>query len=442
MMKNVLMVAYDFPPIGWSGAQRTAKFAKYLPDFGWEPLILTVNEQSIQKSDNPSDLSLLNELPESIKIYRSGYVGLSEFMHFFSEITGKNLHSNKDRVGSVKNRKSFVHTLKELMRPLIIPDPRIGWYPFAIRTGKQIFQHNRVDILYSTSPYPTAHLVAMFLAKKYKIPWVADFRDPWTRHLEAIHFSHRPFPFKQWEKALEKHVIQRAAQITIAWPGIRESLLADYEEHTQKIHLLYNGFDEQDFQDITPNTFSKFTIVHTGTFYKGRTPEALFRALDVLFRNQPTLRNDIQVVFVGKEEPFVKNLIEKNRLNDVVITVPYLPHKECLTYLLEADILFLNTMQNYVPGKVFEYVRSGKPILALVPKDSTIAEIVTSTQSGIVVDPSKTEKIQDMILEMYEQYQKGKLTLKRKDDSVIYQYERKHLTGKLGEIFNELVEKN
>lgn len=436
------MVAYDFPPIGWSGAQRTAKFAKYLPDFGWDPLILTVNEQSIQKSDNPSDVSLLNELPENIKIYRSGYVGLSEFVHFFSEITGQKLHSNKDRVGSVKNRKRFVHTLKELIRPLIIPDPRIGWYPFAIKAGKQIFQHNRVDILYSTSPYPTAHLVAMFLAKKYKIPWVADFRDPWTRHLEAIHFSQRPFPFQQWEKTLEKKVIQRASQITVAWPGIRESLLVDYEEYTPKIHLLYNGFDEQDFQDIVPKTFQKFTIIHTGSFYRGRTPEALFKAFNRLLHERPGLKNHIQIILVGKEEPFVKNLIEENRLNDVVIIVPYLPHKECLTYLLGADILFLNTMQNYVPGKVFEYVRSGKPTLALVPENTTVAEIVNSTQSGVVIDPSETEKIQNMILKMYEQYKKGELVLKRKDDSVIYQYERKHLTGKLAEIFDRLTGKN
>ena len=163
--------------------------------------------------------------------------------------------------------------------------------------------------------------------------------------------------------------------------------------YRQKTRLIHNGFDEQDFGDITPKIFPKFTIVHTGAFYKGRTPESLFKAITFLFHEKPILKDDIQIIFVGKEEPFVNKLIEENKLKDVVISVPYLPHKDCLSYLLGADVLFLNTLQNYVPGKIFEYIRSKKPILAMVSGDSTVAEIVNSTQSGIVIEPSKTEKI-------------------------------------------------
>jgi glycosyltransferase involved in cell wall biosynthesis len=429
-MKNVLMIAYSFPPLGGSGVQRIVKYAKYLPAFGWEPIILTVDEK--RESQEITDTSLQDELPKGLKIYRSRYLGFSDLLHF----PNKNRKVNSKNSGnSVSVLENLVYKFKDIARSLIIPDGKVGWYPFAIRKGKQIFNENNIDIIYSTSPFRTAHLIAMSLAKKYRKPWVADFRDPWTHFCIPKRFITL---LKKWEEFMGKNVLRETEKIIIAWPAIQDNLISQYGDHCQKTVLIHNGFDEQDFQNIIPKTFKKFTIIHTGTFYKERSPEALFRAISSLLSKKPVLRNNIQIIFIGRKEPFIKKLIEENNLNDIVLTVPYLPHKECLSYLLGADMLFLNTIQNYVPGKTFEYLRSGKPILALVSNDTTVAEIVNSTKSGVVIDPTKTEEIKDAILGMYGKYKKGMLKLNREDDSVIYQYERKELTRKLAEAFNEI----
>ena len=279
----------------------------------------------------------------------------------------------------------------------------------------------------------------MSLAKKYCKPWVVDFRDPWTKFF----FVKRPFPFKQLERAMEKRVLKKADKIVIAWPGIQDNFKLQYKNYnSQKTVIIHNGFDEQDFQNITPKTFSKFTIVYAGMFYKDRTPEALFKAISNLLIKKPSIRKDVQIIHVGRDEPFVTNLIEAYDLSDIFISFPHLPHQESLSYILGADVLYLNTVQNYIPGKTYEYLRSRKPILTLVSKDKTVSELVNSTRSGIVIDPSETQKIVDTILGMYKKYKNGELNLEREDDSIIYEFERKNLTSKLAEIFNEITERN
>lgn len=432
-MKKALMIIFYFPPLGGSGVHRPLKFTKYLSDFEWEPIILTVNEKRSQDSD---DSTLLEELPKSIKIYRSGYIGLKELFPFLNKKEKAIILNSDEFIGY---KRSFLKKLSKFTNTLLIPDPKIGWYPLAMRKAKRIFQENTIDIIYSTSPFPTAHLIAMSLAKKYCKPWVADFRDPWTKFF----YVKRPFPFKQFERLMEKKVLKNADKIIIAWPGIQDNFILQYNaDFCSKTILIHNGYDEKDFQNISPKTFSKFTIVHTGVFYKERTPEALFKALAFLFTKEPMLRKDIQVIQIGPHEPIITDLIRENNLYDVVQTIPYLPHKKCLSYLLGADVLFLNTVQNHVPGKMFEYMRSKKPILSLTSYDKTVSEIVNSTQAGIVVDPLETEKIKETIFEMYEKHKKGELKLEREDDSIIYQYERKNLTGELAKIFNEVIEKN
>lgn len=315
-MKNVLMIAYSFPPLGGSGVQRIVKYAKYLPAFGWEPIILTVDRK--RESQEITDTSLQDELPKGLKIYRSRCLGFSDLSHF----PNKNRKVNSKIFGnSVSVLENLVYKFKDIARSLIIPDVKVGWYPFAIRKGKQIFNENNIDVIYSTSPDPTAHLIAMSLAKKYRRPWVADFRDPWTK----IFLIKRPFPFKQWDESMERSVLGEAEKIIITWPAIQNSFVPQNRDHCQKTILIHNGFDEQDFQNIIPKTFQKFTIIHTGTFYEKRNPEVLFRAIDSLLSKKPILRNDIQVILIGRENLIgrkktssIKNLIEENNLNDII----------------------------------------------------------------------------------------------------------------------------
>ena len=420
-MKKILIIAYGFPPFFTSGVLRIAKFAKYLPHFGWEPIILTANEGRV-------DTSFLDDLPDGLQIYRS-----SELNNIFRYAIG----NRKENLNTPNNRKKMYEEagsrLKAMLRPFFVPDIKIGWYPFAVRKGKEIFKANNMDVIYSTSPWPTAHLIARSLAKKYNKPWVADFRDPWAQFFQ----TKRPFPLRQLEESMEKGVLHNVQRLIIAWPGIQDRLMDCSDATRQKTVIIHNGFDEQDFQGITPKIFDRFTIIYTGLFYKERNPEALFKALAMLLDEKPALRNDIQIILIGKEQPFVKVTIRENKLNDIISVIPHIPHQECLEYLMGANALLLNTIENYVPGKTFEYLRCGKPILALMSDNTTVANIIKETKRGEVIDPAKIEIIKGSIQKLYEQYKQKTLSMKFNDNS-IYKYERKNLTGKLAKVFDEV----
>ena len=431
-MKNVLMIAYWFPPAGGTEVHRTVKFAKYLPHFGWNPIVLTIQKEN--KYLETGDPSFLNELPKSLKIHRSNIIELYDLYRIFGG-RKKQGSGDLDLVQS-KNADALIHKVARIAHSLSVPDATVGWYPFAIREGAKIFKMNHIDVIYSTSPQETGHLVAKSLAQKYKKPWVADFRDPWLR---TAFVPQKPFLLGKLNVHMEKKVLDKATKITVAWPNILNDMKERYEDFDmKKTVVITNGFDEQDFLDIIPKTFHKFTIIYTGRLHAKRNSESLLRAIDMLLNKKPELKNDIQIIFIGRLDPSTTSLLEEISIGNVVTIIPNVPHSESLSYLLGADVLFLNTLEDYVPGKLFEYLRSKKPILALVHKDTTVAKIVSSTKSGVVIDPTKTEEIKDVILEMYEKYRKGTLKLDRDDDSVIYQYERKESTRKLAEVFNEI----
>lgn len=431
-MKTVLMITYGFPPLGGSTVLRTVKFAKYLHHFGLNPIVSTVRKE--KEHLELGDTSFLIELPKSLKIYRS----CSVERHDLYRILGgkkKQFSGDLDPVQS-KNTDTLIYKVARISNSLLVPDAQIGWYPFAMKESMKIFERNHIDVIYSTSPPQTAHLIAKSLAQKYKKPWVADFRDPW---MPTALLPQKPFLLEKLNVHMEKSVIEKATKIIVAWPNILNDMKERYDDFDmKKTVVINNGFDELDFLDIIPKAFHKFTIIYTGKLLAMRSAESLLRAIDLLLNEKPNLRNDIQIIFVGGPSPSTNSLLEEMSLSNVVAIIPHIPHKESLSYLLGADVLFLNTLEDYVPGKVFEYLRSKKPILALVPEDTTVAKIVSSTKSGIVIDPTNTEEIKDAIFEMYKKYKKGTLKLDREDDSVIYQYERKELTRKLAEVLDEV----
>ncbi len=426
-MKNVLMIAYDFPPIAKSGVQRTVKFAKYLPLFGWNPIVLTVNRR--EDVLEATDSSFLNELPKDLKVYRSKMIEPYDLYNVFG---GKKKQGSD--VFYFENTDSIKGKLSNLIGKFLVPDTKIGWYPYAIRDARKIFNENNIDVIFSTSPKMTAHLIGRTLAKKYNKPWVSDFRDPWTGVIK------RSLPLRKWDEYLESIVINEANKIISIMKEINNDFLKKYPSvDSRKFITISHGFDSEDFQDIQAKNFKKFTIIYTGTFYKGRDPQKLLQALKLLLEENEKLRNDIQVIFLGNEYLNTKNLIEKFGLGDIVISIPHVSHKECLSYLLGAHVCYFNvTKRDAITVKLFDYICSKKPILALIPENSPAARIIHYTKSGIVIDPEKIREIKEAIMSFYEDYKKGILKLNRDDDSIIYQYERKKQTQQLSCFFDEL----
>ena len=430
-MRNVLLIAYDFPPMSVSRALRTLKFVKYLPIFGWNPIILTV-EKDINNLEF-TNASFSKELSAKVNIYRSQIMEPYDIYRLFG---GKQKQFSRECSILHTDCKStkFSEKIKNIVSSFFIPDAKIGWYPGAIRKAKQIFNKHKIDVIYSTSPKNTAHIIAKYLSRRYKKPWVADFRDPWPAYYQA-----RPSLLKKLDESWEDKVLSEATRITVAWPGILKDITVRHKDFDKSKAILFtNGFDEDDFNGVIPKELKHFTISYAGTFYKDRNPESLFKGLALLFKEKSELRKDIRVLFIGISDPLLRNLIDKYNLSDVVEHIPHITHRECISYLAGSHLLFLDTLRDCVPGKLYEYLGLRKPILALVPFETTVAKIINETQAGVVVDPKEIEKIKDTIMALYVTYKQCGLRLERKDDSVLHQYERKRSTGRLAEVFNEI----
>lgn len=435
-MQNVLMIAYDFPPIGASGVQRTIKFAKYLPTFGWRPIILTVDKDA--KTIEYADASLLEELSDEVLIYRSRIIEPYDVYRLFG---GKHKQGSREsKILRLDNgRANVIDKIKIMLASALVPDAKIGWYPGATSKAKEIFKKHKIDVIYSSSPKTTSHIIARKLARRFNKPWVADLRDPWPTGF----FGRRRKPpvLQKLDTSLERSVLFEATRVIVAWPGILDDITVMHKDFNKsKAILITNGFDEEDYKGVMSAKFEQFTICHAGTFYKNRNPESLFKGLALLFEERPKLKNNIRVLFIGISDYVVRELIGKYGFEDVVEHIPYMDHRECVSYLLGSHLLFLNTLENYVPGKLYEYLGTGKPILAIVRDKTTVAEIMKETRSGIVIDPDDSERVKDFILEMYWRNKEGNTEEKEsQDESLVSRYSRKELTRRLSAIFDEVV---
>jgi glycosyltransferase involved in cell wall biosynthesis len=410
-MKKVLVVAYHYPPVGGSGVFRTLKFTKYLPQFDFRPYVLTVKNSMY----TPKDPTLVKEIPPEARV-------IATF--------------------------SFEHRILRASRLLnidpewfFITDVNLGWLPFAVHTGTKIIRQENIDVIYVTAPIWTSLLIGYLLKKKTQKPLVIDFRDPWTINL----FKKTPTKFHaRIENWLERRVLASADYVITVSQPYKRRLIEKYPFLKTRFEVIMNGFDPDDFKDLKRQPLQgKFRIVHTGSLYGLRTPKYFLLALQGLVREKEYLRKQIEVQFIGnygKETPI---LVDKLGLNDLVQFIGYLPHERCLELMVNSHILLLivasegNKASGIVTGKLFEYLISGRPILALAPNGSIVANIVQSANAGLVVS-SDVEAIKNTILKFYEQWTEGKLSITT-DMASIERYNRKVLTRKLAQIFEKVI---
>ena len=434
--KKVLMIAFAFPPMGGAGVQRSLKFAKYLPDFHWLPVIIKAD----LLDGNAKDYSFLKELNNNIKIHNSFCPQLKFFRNGRT-----NIHKN---VEFLKKNSRFINNLIQMIKTLIfIPDRNVAWLPFVLIKAIKVIKEDKIDLIYTTSDPYADHLIGYLLKKLTGKPWVADFRDPWTDDISHSNEYYQA-PFGKFRKridlALEKKVIKHADCVVGTTEEIVVSFLGRYPKETQeKCLTITNGYDEEDFlgQGRCPSREDgRFTICYSGSF--ARSPDNFLVALKKLLDDNNALRREIRVIFAGYMPSGVRECIGQLKLEDQVDLIGYVPHKESIEYLLRSDVLLLNLTSDererlILPGKIFEYMRAKKPILALVPKGAA-AEIINKYRIGNVVDPDNVVGISNVIEEMYYKYKRG--SLKIEPVGAIDNFERKKLTRKLADCFNELIE--
>ena len=411
-MKKVLLTAYHFPPLGGGGVFRVLKFAKYLPEFGYQPHVLTVKNPMYRTRDP----TLVREIPSDAKVYRTF---------------------------------SFEHRILRAPRLLDInlkwfymPDQNIGWLPFAVSAGAKIVKKEKIDVIYATAPLWTSLLIGFFLKRQTRKPLVIDFRDPWTDNP----FITYPTKFHKWfEKKIEKIMVAHADYVTVAFDSIKNTLVKKYPFIKSKIETITNGFDPEDFKNLKIyGKTGKFTITHVGSIYGLLTAEPLLVALKELVEEKKEIREKVEAVFVGRYGKETPLLVRKLGLQENVRFVDYVPHRQGLEFMVNSQaLLLLLTVEDprgkgILPGKIFEYIASRKPIIAIAPENGRAAKIIKSVNAGTVISQKNVQRIKEAIVDYYKQWTEGESSTTTYNTGDITVYDRKILTRRLAKIFEKV----
>ncbi len=419
--RNVFMIAYYFPPMGLSGVQRTLKFVKYLPQFGWSPTVLTVTPTGYYAQD----YSLLDEIrTPSISIERAGSLDPNLFFRKKGVV----------RLPSERWRKVFTF----VSDTFFIPDNKIGWKHKALKAARLLFKKKNFDVIFATAPPFTDFLIGRALSAEFHRPLVIDYRDPWLDYP----YKYYPTPLHKWANyRLEKKVLRSASRVLTTNRRVKELILQRYkflEYHD--VTILPHGFDPEDFNGrhaVKPSG-GKMKITHAGVFYGDRTPVYLLRALRKLFREEPGMKDKIEVCFIGTIQDEFLKLIQSMGLEGSVSVTGYVDHGRCVEMLLESDVLwFMLNNDRQSPGKLYEYLGARKPILACVP-EGFIRQTIREADGAVIVHPTDIDGLVRAIRQLYDQYRTKSLPSPKED--VVERYNRIGLTRELSTMFGFLAE--
>ncbi len=419
-MKKVLMVAYFFPPVGGiasAGSQRTLKFAKYLGERGWQPIVLTVREKCYERYF-VMDPTLLERVPPDVKIARSSVIRwLTRLLEFKNR--GRvvpppaTAPTSADGPGSAGRNPGRLQQWKDAVTGLFeIPDEEVGWLIPGVAAGLGVVRRERVDVLYASGKPWTAHLIAAVLKKLTGKPLVIDFRDPWVTNP----FRGPQSPLRDRVEAyLERKVVETADVVVTNTKALRDEFIARFPGvPAAKFVTLLNGFDPEDYDEVRaarPLDARKFTIAHTGFLYGKRDPRGFLEAVARLIEEGKIAPDALEIVFVGSIElPYdLPSYLRAKRIAGIVRLIDQVPYRESLRHLAESDALLLLQpgTKTQVPSKLFEYIALGKPILAVSPRDGATARLVFEESLGRVADADRVEEIAAAVEELYRIWREG-----------------------------------
>lgn len=421
-MKKVLIIAYYFPPLGGSGVQRTLKFVKYLPQFGWQPTVLTVGNTAYYAKDD----SLLKEIESlNIRIIRTQ-----------SNDPNSLIHKKKDIVKMPKERNRRI--LNFISDMFFIPDNKIGWKRHAVKAASEVLAKEKFDVIFATAPPATDFLIGVELKKRFNVPLVVDYRDSWL----SYPFKFFPTPLHRYlHFRKEKMVLHKSDMITVTHRRVKEEILTRHRflRH-EDVVILPHGFDPEDLQVDNPGVLphiEKMRLTYSGMFYGTKTPVYFLQALAKVFKENPQMRGRIEACFAGLFRPEHINLVNQLGLQNSVNLLGYLEHKESVRYLLASDVLWMMMQDDWeTPGKIFEYIGARKKILGCVPKG--YMRSIIEEAGGDCVEPTDVNAIAGKIVELYQKFERNELKGARPE--IAEKYNRLKLTGELTKIFTKFLE--
>ena len=420
-MKKILIITYYWPPSGGAGVQRWLKFTKYLPEYGLEPIVLTVDPAMASYAQ--TDESLEQEVPGSLRVYRTKTV---EFYNLYKHLTGK----KEIPYGGFANdgEDSFLQRMARVVRGnLFIPDPRKGWNRYAYRKAAELIRQYRIDLVLTSSPPHSTQLIGLKLKKKLGIRWIADLRDPWTDiyYYRELHHSSLA---RKVDRDLELAVLRNADRVITVSQDVKRIFAEKLTEGpASKFIVIPNGYDEDDFRQTVELPDGKFVITYTGTISEAYDMTGFLDALSLMNEQQ---RTEILLRFVGKVPASVIEKI-RQKVPDIDLDLGgYVDHQESVRYLLRSSLqlLIIPKVENnkgIVTGKFFEYLASGKPVLAIGPRGGDLDQLMEETGCGKLFEYQDGTGMKNMI----EQVMKNEFSQKTVVENT--RYSRKELARKL-----------
>ncbi|HOY30927.1 MAG TPA: glycosyltransferase family 4 protein [Bacteroidales bacterium] len=431
-MKKVLFITYYWPPAGGAPINRILKFYQYLPEFGWEPVILTT-----EGGDFPfEDASLLHEVRSETKIYRSKGLSLHKI---FSKVSPKSKKNFVPYGFTDASKSSFMDKLSRWVKYNFIPDTRFPWYFSTVGKAVKIIKEEKIDLIFSSSPPQTNHIIARKAAQKTGLPWVADFRDPWTDVFWLLNNSIRWKCIHNIDKRIEHKTIADMDTVITVGPSLVEIL---QRKTSKKIHLITNGYDDKYFSHLEYKPNPKFRITYAGSLSKEQDPVCFFNAIELLKHNKEFYENS-ELLFLGNFPSYLTELVNSSSYKAHTKFSPYTYYVESLNGIAASELLLLivpKTDDNkcIITSKLFDYMGAARPLVAFGPVNGDAASIMLGAGAGQMFDYADSINAAGFILECFENWKNNK-TSSSADKSKIAEYTRRNLTKKLAAIFDNVV---
>ena len=436
-MKRVLIISYYWPPTGGSGVQRWVKFAKYLPSEGWQPVVYT--------PENPEqlavDASLEAEVPAEAEVLKTRII---EPYELYKKVLRRSGHSKEAvEVNPVNaQNKSLLQKMAMWVRGnLFRPDPRCLWIGPSVRYLKKYLAEHPVDLIVSTGPPQSMHMIGLRLARETGLPWIADFRDPWTK---IFYFKHLQMTraTEKWHQKMERKVLDEATAVVAVSPLVQQEFQA---MTNTPVELITNGFDDcefhaEPFATAYGGPAMDFCITHTGLFAADGNPTVLWDVLSEKCKADAEFRKHLKINLIGKTDEQILKAICDAGLEENLMNMGYLEHARAIDEQRKASLLILPLRKEpeykaVLPGKLFEYLASWRPVLGIGQTDGAMAMILKDAKAGIVLNWEDKEAMRTYMDECWEKHLKGELKATEGD---ISRFSRFNLTQRMAQLFERL----
>ncbi len=431
-MKQVLIITYYWPPTGGGGVQRWLKFAKYLPEFGWKPVIYTPENPDFEIKDD----SLLKDVDNVTVVLKQP---IWEPFGLYRKLLGKKA-TQKQGVIEPSGSSLLSRFSLWVRANLMIPDPRKFWIKPSINYLVKYLKKNPVDIIITTGPPHSMHMIGLGIKKKLDIPWIADFRDPWSDWdvLDLLKISNTA---RRKHKTLEHQVFKHADKVlTVSWRlGKKLELTGEF----QNVEVITNGFDEDDF-NLDPINPDKFRISHTGLLNEGRNPAMLWRVLEELCSENESFANDVEIYLAGTiGHEVIEDIRNYQIIKNKVVVDGYITHRKVMEVYNQSAVLLLlvnNTSNSswIIPAKLYEYLFTGKSILGFGKIESDANKVLVSAGQKEFLNYEDSDKIKTRILEYYHDFKDKK----GYNMNTAMNYSRRSLTMSLASLMEPMTKRN